>query len=415
MTIIEDWSPIYQAFYIDKRTNNSIQVEFNLSGSTAIHKGFPPCIHPELLCEHCDTPLSSTFLGKNSQLTQAKLSFNVCSEEPSLLEMQNHSRSHQIRWNFLSHEKKLYKTKEGYLVNMPSCQECEHSPEKSCKCEHCSTQKEENLIQISEQLRLKHSAQNSLPQAYENYSCTQLFTNLFTLTYGISKHNEKFSLSMLDDKSKEEVLKSNLLVPDPSSINDIITMVSVTEYVIEEEKLLYIMSNGISPKEAQEELRHQAAKIALHTERSVELVNLWANLTLDEALGVLRYFCQKYKLSYRPGEKTISTIRKSLCKYGLAQTARYICNAAKHAKFVGLEKGYDSRRSFNLIYSNLNFWVDDERARSYTAKPFNRKTEVLCEPPTAIVFSHSFLDIHGIDYFKDPVSTRSICRASMNN
>jgi len=401
MSKIENWTPIYQAYYIDKRTNSSILKEFNLPVQTTIYKCFPPYVHSKFLCEYCNKPLNSTFASKTSKLTQTELIFNLSEQAPTEIE--------KIVWNHKSYEHYLprggitFETKEGYRVSIPSCPDCEHTPTTKCQCKHCSEKQSLNLRIISEQLQLERDSTDAIPIDYDRLSCRQLFIGIYILTYCISEYNNKVDLSLVGNTAKNDALESNLFIPDPESIDNAISMNSIYEYMIDEERITYIINSNISADETIKELKHHAAKCVLNEDMSIELAALWADLALDEALTVLKHYCDVFRLSYRPGEQTISSIRKSLSKYGLAQTARYIYNSVKYAHTTCLEKNYDSRRSFNLIYGNLNFWIDDERARTWNAPAFNRGAEVLCEPQSSIAFSHSFLDIHGIDYFKDPI------------
>ena len=116
------------------------------------------------------------------------------------------------------------------------------------------------------------------------------------------------------------------------------------------------------------------------------------------------YYCQIPDIAYKPGDKTNQAIRRSLSKFGLAQTARFIYNSVWYSRKQANEAGYNNHRAFNQIYGNLNFWVDDSRARTYTAYPFVRKDGVLNEPKEVAIFNRTFLEPHGIDYFVDPIS-----------
>ena len=152
------------------------------------------------------------------------------------------------------------------------------------------------------------------------------------------------------------------------------------------------------------DLKDRARGMYLKAATKTELVELWQSLALDESLNLLKHYCGVHGLYYRPGEKTTNAIKKSLRTYGLALTARYIYSSVWFSKKQANEAGYSDLRAFNQVYGNLSFWVDDPRARTYTAHPFTRKDGVFSEPPIVSVFSEFFLEPHGINYLSSAVA-----------
>ena len=97
-----------------------------------------------------------------------------------------------------------------------------------------------------------------------------------------------------------------------------------------------------------------------------------------------------------------------MSKYGLAKTATYIRIASNRASVFGKRNGCSGKQTFNCIYGNICFWVDNEKAREYTTYPINRGDNGLSESEKGMIFYHSFLSIHSVDFFSDPINTKSI-------
>jgi len=135
---------------------------------------------------------------------------------------------------------------------------------------------------------------------------------------------------------------------------------------------------------------------------------MWESLAQKEATSVLEHYCGVHDVHCTPGEQIIAAVKRSLNRYGLAQTARYICNAVRRAANYASENGHNRYRAFTFIYGNLNFWIDDPRARTYNAPPFNRTEYLLSEPKSVTTFSRFFLERNGISYFSHPISMRSL-------
>jgi len=136
---------------------------------------------------------------------------------------------------------------------------------------------------------------------------------------------------------------------------------------------------------------------------------------LDEAVKVLHHYCALHSIVCRPGTKTENSIKKSLRLYGLALTARYIHNAVWFSRKQSNEAGYNNHRAFSQVYGNLNFWIDDPRARTYTAHPFIRKDGFFSESDTVALFSKFFLEPHNLNYLNSPITSTELDRDSQES
>lgn len=408
MAEILDWDPVYKAYYIDKRTNASILEQFDLPVQQALYKCFPPYVHSELKCEFCGEALISRFLNKTEKQSQLRLEQNLRDLKP--IRVENPAPRYNYSYSrCLPSRGNAFKTDEGYLVSKPNCPKCNHSPSKNCECIGCLDLKAKYQLMISEQLKAENLVADIPKRNFSDLSGHELLAGLLALTYG--KFEEKrVHLSAVEPDDKKVLLASGLFIHDSASFDKCVTMKSTVEYSIDNNAVTYVVNstNTCLPSDAISKLKLQAMKKTLDPDERLDVLTLWGELALDEAMQLLKHYCGVYNLQYQPGEKTISSIKRSLRKYGLAQTARYIYNAVKRSQNYALEKGYDRRRAFNLVRGNLDFWIDDIRTKDWSTPPFNRGSDILCETKKTIVFSHSFLEAHDVDYFTAPINLKEL-------
>ncbi|UZE97623.1 hypothetical protein [Alkalimarinus alittae] len=411
MKAIQNWSLIYKAYYLEKRSNSSIIEEFGLPVKQALFKCFPLYIHTKIKCEYCGAPFHSAFIRRSASQTTNNFFLDIASEK--VCQIDPHDRfNNYYDCRFISSSNVVMTTNEGYLVDLPRCLHCEHKPSKSCTCDGCINQTTLNRSVVAEQLLSKCKNNFRSKPDYSELNCKELFLGLYCLTYGLIDNKDEVSLKRVDPKNRQAILNSGIFILDLDSVKKSVHMLSTFEYSIDEEEILYKIngSEADSPDLVLVQLKQLSVQKLFDIQEALAVVDVWGELALQEALNLLMHYCEVFKLTYRPGEQTISSIKRSLNRYGLAQTARYIYNAVKRAHTYGLEKNFDRTRSFNLIYGNLNFWIDDERARTWNAPPFNRGEQVLTEPKSSIIFSHSFLEPHGLDFFCSPINVITIAR-----
>ena len=399
-----NWQEIFNDFYIERRTNAAMLAEYELPVQQSLHKCFPAYVHKNLICEYCSKQLESQFVNKNEKATKPEFILNIRDKKLSEVKQQTQLVSHySTPW--LRSRSDVIKTNEGYLVSTPACHECNHKPIRDCSCINCEKETKANKEVVAEMLAASLQISSEPTVDLEQLNTKDTYLMLYALTYCLNKGSEHLDLSVFTKEDRTTLIERKLLIPVATSIKSTIDMLSPFEYTKNDSNILY-QYNGLSddsPIVVVQSLKKLAINKFFEPNSQFEAIELWGELALLEALGCLQHYCEVYKLAYTPGQKTMSSIKRSLTRYGLAQTARYIYNAVKLSHSYGLEQGYDRKRTFNLIYGNLNFLIDDERVRTWNLKPFNRSERVLSEPLETIVFSHSFLEPHGIDFLTSPI------------
>lgn len=396
---------ILKDYYNEKLTVSSIVEKHSLGVTKSIFKTFPQYVHEGLECEYCASNLVSDFSKREERVTELTPLLNINEIKPKLLEESFFPYQNRR----ISYSQSHILSGEGYTITVPYCPSCKHVPLKTCSCDHCYSTRKENQKVIAEECRESYPQQPNDVASLEEVNITLLFQILLFLSEANSQEEKRIQINGFTDREQKSLIEAGLIYVDQSSVVGTVKMRSTFEYEIDESSLYYIINSSAIPTDNPViEVKKVLQKKLLDEENYIDILELWFELTMDEALNVLNHYCDVYRMVCRPGEKTLSIIKKSLRKYGLAQTSRYIYNAVKRSQNYGLEQGLDRNRTFNLIYKNLCFWVDDDRAREWAAPPFNRDGGALSEPTKAIVFSHSFLDLYGIDYFKDPVSLISM-------
>ncbi len=198
--------------------------------------------------------------------------------------------------------------------------------------------------------------------------------------------------------------------PIADSVLPAIKMVSMNEYVVDYDKIQFIVQSTDELTESLTKLKLLALNQVHDELRVINVLEAWETFTLKEAVGVLEHYCYVHDIQCTPGDNTISAIKLSLKRYGLAQTARYIYHAVWNARKYSSENNFNRFRAFTFIYGSLNFWIEDPRARTYNAPPFTRKEDTLSEPEDVAIFSRFFLEQNDISYFTDPVSIMSLLK-----
>jgi len=402
---------LLQDYYLEKKAVKTIVEEYDIDAPNRIFEKFPTYKHKDLVCECCGSKLVSKFASRDSSSVPLVIQSDIFEKEPVQIDSRALS-TYQYNGHFLhlQNHHKSYSTEEQYVIGFPFCQSCGHEPSLKCQCEKCTDFKERNYKLVLSKVSGTISPPSD-PIRLEDYSTKDVFIALYILTYQVTELDIGFVPKEIGPISKEDLLKSALLTQDTSedSLGNCIQMVSNAQFMFSPEKIPYVL-NLVFDGNAQEllaELKNRALRIAGSADGQIELIEIWSELALKEALNVLKHYCSVFSLPYRPGETTVSTIKRCLNRFGLAQTARYIYNSTKNAHTYALENDISGTRAFNSINGSINFWMDDERCRSWHAPPFSRGSDVLVEPNYTIVFTHSFLQNHGIDYFTLPINLKS--------
>jgi len=378
--------------------------EFELPKQQSLYKCFPAYVHTNLMCEYCSHILESEFLNKNEKATQFEFIFDIQTKELSEVKHRYQLLTHYNTPWLISHSE-VMKTDEGYLVGVPTCQKCGHKPIRNCSCINCVEQMRSKKEVVADMLAADLQISSEPISDLKQLNTKGTYLMLYAMTYCLAENSEHLNLSIFNEEERAILIERKLFIPVATSIINTVDMLSPFEYTRNDSQLLY-QYNGLSndsPSVVAQSLKKLAINKFLEPDSQFDVIELWSELALLEALRCLQHYCEVYKLAYNPGQKTMSCIKRSLTRYGLAQTARYIYTAVKQSHTYGLEQGYDRKRTFNLIYGKLNFLIDDERVRTWNLKPFNRSNSVLSEPQETIIFSHSFLEPHGIDFLTCPI------------
>lgn len=406
-----NWESVLKAFYLEKRTIASISEEFDLGVDRALYRLFPLYHYSDVQCEACGGGVVARFINRTNRTSGQSLYFDLYQRTPERNQPPVHFYR-QPRYRIESCGS-ARTTPEGYLVSTPYCSECDHQPLPTCECETCLKMRNRNRQLAAEKIASQTLEQIPPAKELDSLTVSEIFFTLFALSINSNQCGNYIFLDDLEPEELRRILQTGLFVTDVDMVADSIRMVSIYEFHIETE-LPYRLAKDLSQDVLTQSLKELAGQSVLNADRNMEIRDLWAYLALDEALGVLNHYLNVFNLRGHAGDQTISAIRKGLRKYGLAQTARFIYNAVKRAHVRGLEQGYTPGRAFSLVCGNINFWLDDFRARAYNAPPFFRKEPVLGEPLKVTVFAHSFLELHGIDYFTDCIAAEAFPSVTLN-
>ena len=398
-------------YYLNGLNNAAIFEKYKLERKKAnitkerVFHHLPVYKHKNLRCMYCDSAMISTYVSKSAKFASDNLSDEEGGKVPkteALIRVEPKQKMISLWYR----EGTAYSVDGGHRISAPICEACSHELTDNCKCSHCLNIKElkasEAADVLMEEFRLKLVG-------IEELSPSRLLGALESLSTLMDKPTRQASsINGLNLEQKESLITLGVTSPIPESILSAVKMVSKNEYYVKWSLIKFKFKSFDILIETITKLKFAALSQIRNDLGVMEILELWENLAHQEAVGVLEYYCDVHDIYYQHEDKIHSAIRRSLKRYGLAQTARYIYNAVWNARKYSSEQSYNKYRAFTFIYGNLNFWVEDERAQAYNAQPFVRTDKLLSEPASASVFSRFFLEPHGINYFSDTVSIDSL-------
>lgn len=402
-------------YYINRFSNAEIFVKHGLERrklsfmQERVFEHLPSYKHRELNCEYCNGEMESSFLGKNAGLAQEDFSVPSDSKELDQLVLtevnDNYERSSWRR------DGVAYEVEGDYRVTTPLCATCGHQLNKACTCESCVTLKAQRAIEAAEVTYNKLISIEKI--TIDELSCGQmlpLFINLSGLIASLAHSNFSAAFEELDFEQKVTLMLIGGAVPIKASVFPATRMLTRTEYSVAWDSISFEFQGGDQINQILTQLKLKALNQSNTQSGALNVLEIWESLAQEEALSVLEYYCHAHDINYSPGAQTIEAIKRSLNRYGLALTARYIYHSVWRARKYASENNFNRFRAFSFIYGNLNFWIEDPRARTYKADPFRRTEKLLAESDTVAVFSSFFLERNGISYFTDSISMVSILR-----
>lgn len=393
-------------YYLNRLTNGQIFQKYHLQltksdvSQERIFELLGFYTHKDLKCEYCDSEMRSDFLGKNSNLSTDEI---VCQMQGTGLVKSDIREVEQpsMYTNFSSNMGNAFLTDKGYKVSVPRCISCGHQPIAKCSCDYCEEVKKQSKLVAVDQVYEKLSKLKKVE--VKTLSTQQIISILIV----INKIDHKTCSVQEEELScDDKIALSALSLADPikETFPQAVNMTSKYEYYVNWGAVGFRLNSINTCLQLKSELKQRAIEMMEESSGRVDILNTWEELTLEEALGVMEHYCLVYDMTFSPGKDTTAAVKRLLKRFGLAQTCRYILNSVRRAHNKAAEKGYAKYRAFNLIYGNLCFWLDDERARTYNAPPFGRDEKVLAEPESASFFMDFFLEDYEIRYFTDPVS-----------
>lgn len=401
-------------YYCQGLTNSEIFEKYDLERKKShisqerIFEHLSPYIHEELECFHCGAKMESKYVGKSRSVSSYNLSEQINGKGMQVGELvMIEAYDFGIMNGFDSD--KAYLDMDGYKISSPYCPSCGHQLGNACECDSCEALSKERASEAAD--IIVNDLSKLEPINIDELTCREVYALLKNLKERIdevSLAGKLINFKSLDFESKLPLMLIGLAELKSESAIKAIKMASINKYYVEWSALEF----SVKTNEEVAQIFARLKLIALSQVRkdlgALNVIEIWESLAFNEALNVLEYYCEVYDIHYTEDDIIISEIKRSLTKYGLAQTARYIYNAVKRARNYATESGQSRYRAFTFIYRNLNFWVEDPRARTYHAPPFNRSEHVLAEPKDVEIFSRFFLEKNGICYFSDPLIMASV-------
>ena len=344
--MIED-KLVIDDYYLGRLKVLDIVGKHSLSVTQSIFKKFPEYVHASIKCEYCVNPLISDYAHRDESVGELSISPEIKAVTPKKITKVNFNSPYRR----ISYENKCIKSEEGYLITIPYCKTCKHIPVKTCTCNSCYELRSENHKKIAASLREAFKNEDDSTLRLGEVDMQLLFDLQMIMSSEDYTENVGFRLSGKSKKRKKGMTGIGLIEVDKSSVIDAVLMENAVEYSVNLDNLAYQVNQELFETDSPVlELKKVFQKKMFSASNHPDVLELWSEVAMDEALGVLEHYCGRFGMICTPGEKTLSIIQKSLGKYGLAQTARYVYNATKYAHTKGAEEGLDRTRTFNKIY-----------------------------------------------------------------
>jgi hypothetical protein len=401
-------------YYINRLSNAKIFENHGLErlksviSQERIFERLPAYVFKEYQCCHCGGEMVSTYVSKSATLASEPLSTEVVSkavQSNTLVRLE--AKPNRRSW--WQKDGTAYRVDGGHRVSAPGCALCGHQLAGKCECSQCVDLKNKRASEAA-QLLYKELVRHE-PDAIGELTCNgmlPLFKELSSLVADAARTDPSTAFGALDFKKKATLMLMGVGTPTAGSLLSAIQMVSINEYSVAWHKIRYRVQSTETLVQSVDKLKLAALNLVRSDLGAINVLGAWEVFALEEAVSVLEHYCDVHDINCFGGEHMITSIKRSLNLYGLAQTARYINNAVWNSRKYSSEQGVDRNTAYKFIYGNLNFWIDDSRARTYNAPPFRRAENVLCEPEDVSTFATLFLEQNGISYFTDPISMDSI-------
>lgn len=407
------YKAIADDYYINGLNNSAIFEKHCLQrqkqniNQERVYEHLPAYKHSTVSCTHCGGEIESSYLSKSSNLATNTLDIKTVGKEIEEIALVRIDNREGRRFN-LRNRGKAFLVDGGHKVSIPGCVLCGHRLQEQCQCNACIAFLNSRITRAAA-LTLKELTEIEplKPIELTATELLSLFKQLSTFMENVTRLNSKTAFAMLEFEEKTTLMMLGLASPSVDSIRSAVTMVSRKEYFIDWDSIDYEVIKNVDLTGSLSKLKIKARNLIRTDIGAISVLDLWESLAESEAIGVLQHYCDVHDICCTPGEQTRTAIKRSLTRYGLALTARYIYNAVWNARKYSSEKGFDRHRAFTFIYGNLNFWIEDPRAREYSAPPFSRTEQVLSEPSNVSIFAQYFMEPNSVNYFTDPVSLAS--------
>lgn len=357
--------------------------------------------------------MESRYVSKSAGLIVDELSVNdnFSSKDLQKKELVRVEIVHRRINHLWSKSRTSYIVDGGHRVSIPIFSLCDHQLGDKCKCNSCVELRSIRALKVS--LLALNELTSFEPVDIDELSFNAMLKLLNQLSGFIDesiRYDHLSAFKFLNFEQKVNLMLLGFATPIANSVLPAIKMVSMNEYTVDFDSIEFIMQGADDLTESVTKLKCLALNQVRDELRVISVLEAWEIFTLKEAVGVLEYYCNVHDIHCTPGENTISAIKLSLKRYGLAQTARYIYHSVWNARKYSSKNNFNRFRAFTFIYGSLNFWIEDPRARTYNAPPFSRRENTLSEPEDVAIFSRFFLEQNDINYFTDPVSIASLLK-----
>jgi hypothetical protein len=383
-----DIRDILTLYYQERLSQKEIAKRFSLANNHRLVNLFGEYQHADP-CIHCGGQMRSKYANRSKSTNPTRTMGYGRTQTTTAVDIAD----------------RVIRTKEGFLIYLPTCVDCGHVVDDRCACRQCSLIRESHHEAAAEYYAIALNPTESAPPidqltpeqllllAWHIQSEADIEYNLTSRREIITRRHDLPQdqiLGISRERAREKLISASILQVKATSIKDAIEMISPTDHKWHPERLQYVPAYD-DPK-LDERVRELGRTLFRHPHQRDAVLQVMLDLALHEALKFYAYLSVMHDLPFLYSATLQSTLRTGLIEMGLYKTVRCIQIALRLASNERKEKGIPLQYAANKAKSALsNYWLNPGVQKKYPIDPLLRCEQSFPEPPLVSLFISLFL------------------------
>lgn len=395
-TDIRDMLTLY---YQERVPQKEIARRYSLASDQGLVKLFGEYLHEDP-CTHCRGQMRSKYAKRSKSTSPTRLVGYGRAQTTIVVDVAD----------------RVTRSKEGFLIYLPTCDDCGHVVDDRCTCCRCSSIRESHHEAAAEHYAVALNPTHAAPPVNQLTPEQLLLLAWLIQPEEINEDNLSSRQEIIARRhslpqdqiigitrkgAREKLVSEGILHVKAASIKDAIEMVSPTEYKWHPERLKY--APAYDDAKLDECLNSLGRKLFRHPDQRDAVLQIMLDLALHEAIRFYAYLSALHNLPFSYSSTLKSTLRTGLIEMGLFKTVRCIQIALRFASNERKEKGIPPQYAANKAKGALSsYWLNPGAKKKYPIEPLLRCEQSFSEPPLVSIFIGLFLPVT-LDYGLTPI------------